>query len=299
MKEVQVALIANPHAGRGGTKREQDVERFTARLKDHQISVEVQYTRSAGDATRIAAELSHHQKFNTIIASGGDGTINETLQGLIGSKTRLAVWPAGTANVLAREIKMPAHPERAADVIARANARRIHLGIATEEASGTQRYFFLMAGIGLDASVVQRVRPQLKRRLGEAAFWYSGLEHLATWEPEFFTLEIDGETFPATFAAIGKSARYGGNLAITPRAKLEEPLFEVCIVNSQSRLRYLQLLADLMRGANAQDTDDVLFKQTTQVRALGRAAVQADGELIGQLPMTFAIAPETVELITP
>ena len=307
MKKTSVVLITNPHAGRGGSERARQVERFCARLADHGVAVDVHQTLAPGDATRLAAKLSRQAKTSLIIASGGDGTINETLQGLIGTPVKLAVWPAGTANVLAREIKMPFAAERAADVIARGHSRRIHLGRATEETGGASRYFFLMAGVGLDASVVQGVRPALKRRVGEAAFWYSGLEHLALWQPETFHVEIDGVRHPATFAAVGKAPRYGGNLPITPRARLENPEFEVCLVNTHSRLRYLLLLAELLRGGSAATGEevsakrnaDVTFWRTTRLRAVGGAPVQADGELIGRLPMTFEIAPETVELVGP
>ena len=106
----------------------------------------------------------------------------------------------------------------------------------------------MMAGVGLDASVVRSVRPRLKRRVGEAAFWYAGLAHLAHWVPREFTVEVEGERLPATYAAVGKAPWYGGGLAITPRARLDADEFEVCVINTHSRLRYLRLLGHAMRG---------------------------------------------------
>jgi YegS/Rv2252/BmrU family lipid kinase len=234
-----------------------------------------------------------------VIVSGGDGTINEALQGLVGTSVRLGVWPCGTANVLARELNLPFAAEQAADVIAHGRQRAVHIGCAIEEKTGERRYFFLMAGVGLDASIVRRVRPRLKRRVGEAAFWYSGLEHLAGWQPKPFHIEVDGHTFPATFAAIGNAAHYGGNLAITPRARLDQPEFEICIINSYSRLRYLYLLSRAMRGGVRANTPGVRFIRTTKARATGDVLVQADGELIGNLPMSFEIAPHPIEIIAP
>ena len=116
----------------------------------------------------------------------------------------------------------------------------IHLGGAIDEASGTKRLFVLMAGIGLDASVVRGVRPRLKKRIGKGAFWISGLSHLADWKPNPFTLEIEGRSYSGTFAAIGNAPRYGGDLAITPGARLDQPEFEICIIDTLSRLRYLR-----------------------------------------------------------
>jgi diacylglycerol kinase (ATP) len=143
------------------------------------------------------------------------------------------------------------------------------------------------------------VNPRLKRRVGEAAFWYSGLGHLAHWQPSFFNVEVDGQIFPATFAAIGKAAHYGGNLGITPRARLEEPEFEVCIVDSKSRLRFLQLLSHAVRPRGVEENmRGVQFIRAAHVRVTGDAPVQIDGELTGQLPMTFEIAPSPIEIIT-
>src|SRR4029078_2703439 len=127
----------------------------------------------------------------------------------------------------------------AISITAQGRSRRIHFGVAIDESTNTSRHFVLMAGIGLDASVVHRVQPSLKKRIGKGAFWVSGLSHLATWNPSTFTLEINGSTYTATFAAIGNAARYGGELMITPRARLDEPTFEVCIIETFSRVQYL------------------------------------------------------------
>ncbi|HEY0407333.1 MAG TPA: diacylglycerol kinase family protein, partial [Pyrinomonadaceae bacterium] len=225
---------------------------------------------------------------------------NEALQGLVGKDVRLGIWPRGTANVLARELKIPLNLKGAAEVIARGHFSAVHVGCATIERTGEQRYFFLMAGIGLDASVVRHVSPQLKRRVGEAAFWYAGLGHLAHWQPVSFKVWIDGESFPATFAAIGNAPRYGGNLAITPRAALDKPEFEVCLVDSQSRIHFLYLLSHAIReGGVSQRARGVRFIRAKRTRVEGDALVQIDGELLGQLPMTFEIAPNSVEIMTP
>ncbi|HEX8707341.1 MAG TPA: YegS/Rv2252/BmrU family lipid kinase [Pyrinomonadaceae bacterium] len=292
-----VVLISNPNAGRGGARRAREVSHFCEQLKRHGVEVELLNTAGPGDATQLAARAAA-EGARQVIVSGGDGTINEALQGLVGTGARMGVWPRGTANVLARELKLPFDAGRAAEVIARGRALRVHVGCATAERTGERRYFVLMAGVGLDASVVRRVNPRLKRRFGEAAFWYSGLGHLAHWRPIPFSVEIDGRTFPATFAAIGKSARYGGNLAITPRACLTRPDFEICLVDSDSRLRYLRLLSFAVRGGASAEMPGLRFIRATRARVSGEARVQADGELIGELPMTFEIAPSSIEIIT-
>ena len=298
MGRRKAILISNPNAGRGRAHRALEVAGFCDRLKEHGIDVEVKNTTAPGDATRLAARAVS-EGVSQVIVSGGDGTINEALQALVGTHARLAIWPRGTANILARELTLPFDGRRAAEVIARGQTRRVHIGCATAERTGERRYFLLMAGVGLDASIVQHVRPGLKRRVGEAAFWYSGLGHLAHWQPAPFNVEVNGQTFSATFITIGNGAGYGGNLSITPRARLDQPEFEVCLVNSQSRLRYLYLLTQAMRGGMAEGAPGVRFIRATRVRATGDALVQVDGELIGELPMAFEIAPDQIEIIVP
>lgn len=267
-------------------------------MKSLGLEVELKLTGGPGDATELAARAARNGSSDVIVA-GGDGTINEAIQGVIGTKARLGIIPRGTANVLARELGLPLDEEQAATVAARGNSRRIHLGLAIDETTNVSRHFALMAGIGLDASIVRRVQPSLKKRIGKGAFWVSGLSHLASWDPHPFTLEIDGREYTATFAAIGKAARYGGDLAITPGARLDQPEFEVCVIETSNRFRYLRLLSYAMRDGMPRDNPQVKFVKTARVRAHGNTQVQIDGELIGKLPMRFEIAPQSLEVIVP
>lgn len=294
----KATLIANPKTGRYASRRLRPVEELASRLESLGVKVDVKQTAGPGEAAAIAARAARNGTSDVIVA-GGDGTINEAIQGLAGTGARLAIIPRGTANVLARELGLPLDDERAIEVAARGKSRKIYLGLAIDEKTDKTRYFVLMAGIGLDASVVRRVQPSLKKRIGKGAFWVSGLSHLATWNPRPFTLEIEGQTYPATFASIGNGAKYGGDLAITPGARLDQREFEICIIKTASRLRYLHLLSYAMRNGMPRDTPEVKFVNAVSVKARGDAQVQVDGELIGQLPMRFEIAPHSLEVIVP
>jgi len=298
MPKRKAVLISNPKTGRYSSRRATPIQELAAYLESLGVEVDLRLTTGPGDAARIAAQVANNGSTDVIVA-GGDGTINEAIQGLAGTNARLAILPRGTANVLARELELPLDASSALDVVARGNSRRIHFGIAIDETSNERRYFVLMAGIGLDASVVRRVQPALKKRIGKGAFWISGLSHLATWNPKPFSLVIDEHTYTGTYAAIGNAATYGGDLAITPRARIDEPEFEVCIIETFSRVRYLRLLSYAVRSGMPQDKPGVRFVKAKTVRALGDAPVQVDGELIGQLPMRFEIAPESIEVIVP
>ena len=291
-------LIANPKAGRGSAaSRGEAIERFCRLLKARGVDVELRNTAGPNDATRLAAEAVR-EGAGDVIVSGGDGTINEALQGLVGRRVRLAIWPRGTANVVGRELQLPRQIERLADIVAAGETRCIHVGCATIENTGERRYFLLMAGIGIDAAIVDCVRPALKKRVGEAAFWYSGLETFARWKPKRFFVEVEGREYPATFAAVGKAPHYGGNLAITPRARMDKPEFEICLINSVHRLRYLKLLPFVMFGGVPEGMKGISFLRASKARAFGEGVqAQVDGEIIGRLPMAFSISPHSIEVV--
>ena len=294
----KVTLISNPKTGRYASRRLPPIQNIASHLESLGITVDLRLTGGPGEATEIAARAARNGSSDILVA-GGDGTITEAIQGLAGTRARLAIIPRGTGNVLARELGLPLDEAQAVAVAAKGNSRKIYLGLAIDETTNTSRHFVLMAGIGLDASVVRRVQPSLKKRIGKGAFWISGLSHLATWNPRPFTLEIDGVEYRATFATVGNGAKYGGDLAITPGARLDQREFEVCIIQTTSRLRYLRLLSYAMRNGMPRDNPEVQFVKAETVKAHGDAQVQVDGELIGHLPMRFEIAPHSLEVIVP
>jgi len=298
MSTRKVTLISNPKTGRYGSRRLRPIQEAASQLEALGVTVDLKLTAGPGDAAQIAARAARNGSADVIVA-GGDGTINEAIQGLAGTNARLGILPRGTANVLARELGLPLDDERAVAVAAQGKSRQIYLGLAINETTDEKRHFVLMAGLGLDASVVRRVQPSLKKRIGKGAFWISGLSHLADWNPIPFTLEIDGKKYTSTFAAIGKAARYGGDLAITPGARLDQREFEICIIETMSRVRYLHLLSYALRNGMPRDKPEVRFVNANSVKAYGDAAVQIDGELLGELPMRFEIAPHSLEVIVP
>src|SRR6476619_5817041 len=294
MSTRKATLISNPKTGRYASRRA-PIPELASSLESLGLKVDLRFTSGPGDAAEIASRVARNGSSDVIVA-GGDGTINEAIQGLAGTNARLAIIPRGTANVLARELGLPLDDEQALQIAAEGKTREIYLGLAIDETTNERRHFVLMAGIGLDASVVKGVQPKLKKRIGKGAFWISGLSHLADWNPKPFILEIDGHKYASTFAAIGKAAKYGGDLAITPGARLDQPAFEICIIDTRSRLRYLRLLSHAMRNGMPRNAPEVKFVTAVSVKAHGDAHVQIDGELIGRLPMRFEIAPHSLQI---
>src|SRR5437588_3777495 len=155
-------MIANPTAG-SYTQHIYELEETLAFLRQHGWQVELKLTQASGDAQRLALEAVK-QHIDVVIAVGGDGTINEVIQALAGSETALGVLPGGTANVWAREVGIPLGVSGAREVLVHGQRRRIDLGRANE------RYFLLMAGIGLDGEVTHAVEKKSLKRLGAFAY---------------------------------------------------------------------------------------------------------------------------------
>jgi YegS/Rv2252/BmrU family lipid kinase len=229
-----------------------------------------------------------------IIVSGGDGTINEVISGMAKSTVPLLVIPAGTANVLAKEIGLPRSLAKSTELIKTGRIRRISLGKVD------RRYFVLMAGIGVDAGTIAAVNQKLKRWLGEGSFWIAGFKQLFQYDFPSFRLIIDGKAEYATFAVISKAKNYGGPFQITTQADLFSDQFDVCLFQSRNRWRYLSYLWYLTWGKHA-SLSDVKYLKSRTVEVFGSSdiQVQVDGELIATLPQKFTIETDALSLIVP
>ena len=171
--------------------------------------VTVAPTTGPGTAGAIARQWIAHGA-DLIIAAGGDGTINEVVEGMVGSRVPLAILPAGTANVLAMEMKLGARLERVAERLEECRPHRIPLGHLTCDGGRVERHFVLMAGIGLDAHIVYNVNDTIKKHLGKLAYWLAGWSLLGK-RLEHFTVETGGQRAECSFALISKVRNYGGD----------------------------------------------------------------------------------------
>lgn len=321
MSNKRATIIYNPMSGRPG-RRAEDVRQMIGLLGDRGIEANAKATTGPGDASKLAEEAVA-AGVDIVISFGGDGTVNEVIQGMAGSRTALAVWPGGTSNVVARDLGVPFEIKLLADMIAAAKTSRIALGLATEGSEfgvqgsalkyiganpqpGTRnpepitRYFIMMAGIGLDASIARGINKKLKRRTGEFAYWLSGIRHLFLWRAEPFTIEVDGSAYKAAFALIGNGKGYGGGMMMTPGARLEDPWFEVYILPPlANNFAYLRALRACMRGTPRVAGVSLVKGRHIKANSAHEPWVEADGEIIGPLPMTFDIVPEALSLIVP
>jgi diacylglycerol kinase (ATP) len=285
-------IIYNPRSG-NQRERSAEVAEFSSLLGKQGYEVEAQATAGPNHATELAG-AAVKRPYDLLVAHGGDGTMNEVLQGMVGSSLPLVVWPGGTANVLALDLKLPRRPTEIVEMIAQNNRLRITVGLA-----GT-RYFFFTAGIGLDAEVINAVNAQLKKHIGKGAFWIAGFSHLVKWQPTTITLKIDDKVHTGTFAVIGNSHGYGGTLSLTPFARLNDENLDICIFSGKSKIKYINYLVSCLNNDQI-GSQGVTYLKTKRIEAssIRPLPVQVDGEVIGFLPMTFEAVPDALTLIVP
>jgi len=290
---TRAALIFNPAARRMQAQQGRLLERVLSGLTEDGLNVQVTPTSGPGDATRLAREAVA-ARCDVLVACGGDGTVNEVVGGIAGSEVPLLVIPGGTSNVLAREIGLPRDLLACAALLRKGAIRRVSLGLASD------RRFVLMAGIGVDAGIVEASNSRLKRFMGEGAFWLAGFQQLARYHFSPFDLVVDGKSHRGTFAIISRVKTYGGPFQLTPQANLFSNQFAICLFQSEMRWRYLYYLSQVARGKHAGLPDVVMLKgRTIEASGSTKVQVQVDGELLGCLPQTISIQDNALSLIVP
>ena len=281
--------ICNPRAGRALTGPE-EVE---SRLAPLGYAVEFKRSEYRLHALELA-QKAVADNADLVIAAGGDGTINEVASGLALSHVPLAILPCGTANVLAKEIRLPHRVSDSIDLIPQLRPMRIALG------NGGSRSFVLMAGVGIDAEIVYDLRAAMKRTFGVGGFWLEALRHWTSYRFSPFSVTVDGENYRATFGIVGRAACYGGGVRITSGADLAGDSFDVCLFQGRSRLDYLRYLFGVLTGTH-RHFHDVVYIRARYVDMASEVPirVQMDGEVVGALPMTFEVIPDALTLMVP
>jgi diacylglycerol kinase (ATP) len=301
-------LIYNPTSGGRRHRRFQEVEQAGRILNDAGIATELAPTTAMGSAKDIARQAVQ-QRRGMVIACGGDGTVNEIVNGLAGSEVPMALLPAGTANILAKELQIPWDIPRAARLIPDGAIRRIALGLAipmngsdSAEMPAAGRYFISVAGAGPDGAIVNAVNPALKKRAGVLAFWAEGARQLVRYDFPEMRVRSSGQDHLASILVVGRTVNYGGPFKITTGANLFEDSFEFLTNSTRSRLRYMACLPALWLGKLRSMKGIAAWKHSEVICESANGAMvyaQVDGEAVGSLPLIFRIVPNALSLVTP
>jgi YegS/Rv2252/BmrU family lipid kinase len=289
----RLLIVHNPVAG---WRRVERFRQTVARLEQHGCPVTVQATTGPGDAEALAAAAA---EADLLVVAGGDGTVNEALNGLLrrpGGMLPLAVIPLGTANVLAGELGLPTDPDGAARAIAQGRIVTAHLGRTRTD--GRTRGFTLMAGAGFDAQAVARVRTRVKRKLGKGAYVLAGLEAAARYGFPRLTVEIDGVAHDCAQAIVCKGHYYAGRYVLAPDVRpwtrdLHVVLFDRGGVVNAARYALGMQVDRLSR------MPDVRVLPARSVRIDGPAGdpVQGDGDLVARLPVAIDLLEDAARFV--
>jgi diacylglycerol kinase (ATP) len=301
-------LIYNPVAGRRPAKREREIHAAAEALRETGLELQLAPTSRPAMAHELA-QAAVASGVDVVLACGGDGTINEVINGLAPSQIPLGILPGGTANILAHELRLPINPVRAARELAHWTPRRIALGRSRwggGSENGTQagcRYYISVAGVGFDAEIVYKLSSWMKINFGVVGYAMEAFRQLMAYSFPRFSCRLDGRVRQGTFAVIHRTRLYAGWLHLAPSADLFAPHFAVCSFPSRSRLRYLlYAMAVLLRqhlrlsGVSLDQCAEVVC---TSPDPSATIRFELDGELAGTIPATFEIVPDALTLLVP
>ena len=310
-------LLYNPLSGRRRGRRLADVEAALAVLRNAGIEASAAPTRGASDATDQTRQAIT-AGCDTVFACGGDGTIHDVLQGLVGTNVALAIIPLGTANSLAHDLRLPLSPADAALAALTAKPRRIAVGRIDYQdfaSNRSMRHFTVTVGIGVDAHLFYKLDPLAKRRFGMAAYCAKATLLWLTHKMEKFGVEIteefaekpqrrQAEVSQLLAVRIGN---FGGVLReLAPGASLERDDLRLVLFHTRSRLAYLRYVLRGLFGTNWKVPGIELVHSTGAVcrdkassgsESKSRTFVEADGELLGTLPAEISVVRDAVTLL--
>jgi diacylglycerol kinase family enzyme len=288
-------LIYNPTAGQ--RDRAAHMEALIEKMRGAGLDLVNAPTTAPGHATEIVRGLLA-SSLDLVAVCGGDGTVSEAACGLVGSSVPLAILPAGTSNVLARELSIPLELEAAAKLLLEGVPRRVRVLYANN------RPFLLWAGVGLDARIMGHMSPTLKRWLGRTGIFPTVADEFFRYEFPRLQVTVDGETHEATFTVVCHARLYAGDWVIAPQASLDSDEMDVLLFSERNRWRFLSLFRQIQVG-RAGHLERGLARavrgRTASVRSLENypIEVQVDGDCVLETPVDCRAGQETVWILAP
>ena len=292
-------VIINPAAGGGR------VVRSIAWLRERlamRAEARLEVTNRPGDAEALAAGAAR-QGHDRVIAIGGDGTVQEVVNGLLTAArpASIGVVPVGSGNDLARSLGLPAELAGAWRVAIGATTRPIDVARA-HNGAGIERWFASAGGVGFDAQVATAMARRSGWQAGRAGYLLTTLSELRRFENCHVRLTLDGETSTreVLFVAIANGAYYGGGMRIAPGARPDDGHLDVCVVGDISRLTALRELPNLYRGTHLRNPAvSMATAREIEIDGDARTRVHLDGEPFGTLPLRVSLAPRALEMAAP
>ena len=295
----QITVILNPKAGRGmGTLRRPELER---RLKEvvsqcaEPIAWKIIETEAKGQGIVLAHEAAKTGA-DTVAAAGGDGTLNEVVNGLVGTEAILGLLPMGTGNDFARCLGIGTDLQKGIETLIYGKARPVDLG----QAHG--RWFLNIAGCGFDAQVAERANRGFPLLRGTGAYLAAIAHSLLHLKPATLTLTLDGETqtIRALMCSVANATSYGGGMMVTPDAKIDDGLFDICLLRAAGRLEFLLAFPRVFKGTHTMHKRVTMLRaKVVRIESDVPLPLLIDGEVIGTTPVEFILVSHAIRVMAP
>lgn len=288
---MRLKLVVNALAGRGrGAVAIPVIKRC---LDASGVDYEMELTQSHGAAIDIARRAVE-AGFDVVVACGGDGTINEVVNGIAGTSAKLGVIPVGTGNDFAIAMNIPVDPEAACRVLLRGNSRRVDL------CRVNGRYFINAFGTGFDAEVALEVNRGVKFLRGIWAYLFAVFKLLFKYRAQEAVVTLDGKEIRIrpTIIGVTNAETYGGGMKICVGAKVDDGLFRVCLVDDMPKIKILWLLPKAIKGTHAGLKEVRLLDVAhISIRTSRPQPYHIDGEVFEASSMDFEMFPGGIEVL--
>jgi diacylglycerol kinase (ATP) len=312
----KAAVLFNARSGGRRNRRESDLQQILKILADAAVEATLVRTQSSQDAAEQARQAIQNG-CDTIFACGGDGTVHDVLQGMLGSRAALAVIPMGTANALAHDLRIPRDPAKAARLALRSERRRIALGRVTVNGPANApltRYFTVAVGIGVDAHLFYKLQASVKQRLGMASYYAKAWHLWCTHRMSGFQVHVQGSPDEQvlhsgiTEMLAVRIQNFGGVLQeLAPGASLERDDLRIVLCHSSSRISYLlYVIRGMFRASWRVRGVELTFSKSVRCSSPSspsgdscKVYVEADGELVGTLPAEITMVPDALTILVP
>lgn len=286
----KILFIINPVAGKGETiKILKDIKR---EFSDYNYDIKI--SKSIGDATQITQ--NNMSDYTDIISVGGDGTLTEIVDGLKNYDGNLGIITAGTGNDFTRTLNYPKNLEACFEIIKAGKSKK------TDVLKVNTHRFINVASFGLDGEVILQTDKIKQKISGTSAYVISSIKSILKFKPYPVIIEIDGEALKReiVLAVVGNGMFFGGGMNVTPYAKIDDGLLDVVIANKTSKIKLINLFIKLFKGQHMNDGIIEHYKcKSFSIKSNSDIYINADGNLVGQLPATISVEDDKINILVP
>lgn len=287
-------FILNPCAGRGRSVK--IMQRVIEIMEKKRTKFKVRETEYPGHATIIAKEAIQNG-FKSIIAVGGDGTVLEVANGMIGEKATMGIIPAGTGNDFIKTVGIPNDPEVAVNILLKEKQKKVDIGLADDK-----RYFLNVSGTGFDVEVLKNTEKVKGFLTGLAAYYTAVLMAVFGYKFKKVILKTKDMVIEKTvlLVAVANGIAYGGGMKVAPEASVEDGLLDVTIIEKMPRWKIPLELPKFIKGEHKKIKYIEKFKcESVTIETDKAEPINMDGEIIGTTPVTFSVKKNAINVFAP